>query len=349
MKRLIATVSLGLLILQSSNGCTAFCICSENRAILAKNLDWPVDAGFILVNRAGIQKKSFSSTANAVCWTSLYTSITFNQFGSEFPLGGMNEKGLVVEELNMPAVQSRNDLSKQMLNEFQLVQYMLDNFSSLEELRQAMEHFQTVPILLSLHYLIMDREGSSLIMEFDGTAFSFFHPDQTGFPVLSNNPYQESLRYIRNFQGFGGNQEVLHRSGSNERFVSVSSMLRQESPLSPVRRSFEILDTVEQSDTRWTIVYDATRLTIHVKFHACTDIREIQLEKFLLMEGLSTLGADISDCALKDAASFRPVSVKENEEQVRKVVKLLSEEMDLSSRKNLFENLIAYSNHYIIE
>ncbi len=32
-----------------------------------------------------------------VHWTAVYGSISFNQYGKEFPTGGMNEKGLVVE------------------------------------------------------------------------------------------------------------------------------------------------------------------------------------------------------------------------------------------------------------
>jgi choloylglycine hydrolase len=30
-----------------------------------------------------------------ISWISKYGSITFNQYGREFPTGGMNEKGLV--------------------------------------------------------------------------------------------------------------------------------------------------------------------------------------------------------------------------------------------------------------
>jgi len=349
MKRLLATFCLTFSVISLSLACTAFCICSKNRVVLAKNLDWPVDDGLILVNRSGIQKSSFSITDRPVTWESTYSSITFNQFGKEFPLGGMNEEGLVVEELNMPKTKTIPDRSKQILNEFQLVQYMLDNFKSLEEIEVAMEQFQTAPLLLSLHYLIMDREGRSMIMEFDGTQFRYFHPDESGYPVLSNNLYPESLRYLQNFQGFGGEQEVLHRPGSNERFVSVASMLMEGKTNDPVQCSFEILDSVAQSDTRWSIVYDASRLTIHLKFHACSDTRVISLDKVLMSADRFTRGADVSNCMQTNPDIFRSISMKENSELINRVVNHLGGELDLGHRREIFNSLISYSKQYIIE
>jgi len=349
MKKLFVSVSLMLLTLQFSWGCTAFCVCFLNRAILAKNLDWPVDSGFILVNHSGITKTSFSTTGQSFSWSSRYSSITFNQFGKEFPLGGMNERGLVVEELNMPPVQAVPDLSKQVLNEFQLVQYLLDNYSSAREVEEALAHLQTVPLLLSLHYLVMDREGVALILEFNGSRFSVYSPGESGIPVLSNNLYEESLGYLAKFQGFGGNQELLNRPGSNERFVSVASMLKTMEAGEPVKHSFEILDAVAQPDTRWSIVYDATRLRIHVKFHACPNKQEISLPELLQSVGKFSLGAKVSDCNLGDIGSFRPFSKKHNSELVFGVMDLLGKELDLSSREALFKDLIHYSNTYVFE
>ena len=37
--------------------------------------------------------------ALSIAWTSKYGSATFNQYGREFPMGGMNEAGLVVESM----------------------------------------------------------------------------------------------------------------------------------------------------------------------------------------------------------------------------------------------------------
>ena len=342
MKRVILSVFLSLLFVQFSMACTAFCLSRENRTLLAKNLDWPIDDGLILVNRSGVRKSSFPGTGSTFSWTSLYGSITFNQFGRDFPLGGMNEEGLVMEELNMPSAPATGYSAKHALNEFQVVQYILDNFRSLAEIEAALADFQMRPLLIPLHYLIMDRQGNSMIMEFEGGQFNFYRSSESGIAVLSNNLYQESIRYLGKFSGFGGDLEIQHRPGSNERFVSVASMLSECHKAAPLQRSFEILDTVAQSDTRWSIVYDATALTIHLKFHDCPGIREINLDQVLVSDPHTWLGADVADCSLTYPDSWRVISPEENMELVKEVFRQLEQEMDPGHSKALLEQLLDY-------
>lgn len=101
--------------------CTAFCLNNGNQIVLAKNLDWSVDLGYIFINKSGEQKTSFNGDCRKINRVSSFGSITFNQFGKEFPLGGMNDQGLVIEELNMSPVKIIPDSSKSCLNEFQLL------------------------------------------------------------------------------------------------------------------------------------------------------------------------------------------------------------------------------------
>ena len=348
MKRLFATTSLACMILKLSLGCTAFCICSDSGNFLAKNLDWPVDAGLILVNRSGVQKSSFPVNGLTVSWTSRYSSLTFNQFGMEFPLGGMNEQGLVVEELNMPSMGGVQGQPSAALNEFQIVQYILDNFSTVGETERGMMHFHMVPLLISLHYLVMDKSGGSMVMEFDGIRFQFHHSRDTGIPVLSNNLYRESLRYLGNFRGFGGNLEVVRRPGSNERFVTVASMLYTEPAEAPVTRSIRILKAVSQPDTRWSIVYDATHLIIYFKFHGCPDWKMLSLDRLFDLEAGYTLGADVSDCRENPSAFFHPVSPEENRALISGVFQQLTRDTGLEAGEEVSDQLACYGSHYIL-
>ena len=43
--------------------------------------------------------EKLSETSSSLNWTSTYGSATFNQYGREFPMGAMNEAGLVVETM----------------------------------------------------------------------------------------------------------------------------------------------------------------------------------------------------------------------------------------------------------
>jgi erythromycin esterase len=231
----------------------------------------------------------------------------------------MNEKGLVIEELNMQSVKNKNDSLKTPINEFQLVQYILDNFESVGEITVSLDQFQYEPLFQCLHYIVADRTGNTLIIEYNGSHFNWFSPNVTGFSVLSNNNYEESVKYCSNFIGFGGSLEIKNRKGSNERFVFAAKMIAEFKHNHPVDYSFMILDSVKQDDTRWSIVYDIKNLIVRVKFHSCTNIKEFNFRKVLRFKDISSYGANISECAFQDNSGFKDVTADENTELIRRV------------------------------
>ncbi|MCW3110901.1 MAG: linear amide hydrolase, partial [Segetibacter sp.] len=82
-----------------------------------KNYDWMTGTGSVNTNLRGLAKSSLPlEGGNILKWTSKYGSTTFNQYGKEFPNGGMNEKGVVVElmwltESKYPTQDNRSALS----------------------------------------------------------------------------------------------------------------------------------------------------------------------------------------------------------------------------------------------
>jgi penicillin V acylase-like amidase (Ntn superfamily) len=140
MKIKILIISLLLLGFSIPAGaCTAFILERDGKLILAKNLDWPIGEGYIFVNCKGEEKTSLSTDGiPTIKWESKYGSITFNQFGKEFPLGGINEKGLVIEELNYSP--SKYPPNKTLyLNEMQWIQYQLDRAQSVTEVIESLD------------------------------------------------------------------------------------------------------------------------------------------------------------------------------------------------------------------
>jgi len=330
-----------------SLACTAFCLNNGNHILLAKNLDWNIDLGYALMNMRGIQKISFTDNCKTISWTSKYRSITFNQFGKEFPLSGMNEKGLVIEELNSSYVGITSDTSKSCINEFQIVQYLLDNCQTTDEVVAHLENLQYKPLLFSLHYLIADKNGKSIIVEYDGNNFLYFSPESTGYPILSNNNYTESVKYLKNFIGFGGNKPVMNRPGSNERFVSVANMLANYKTEPPVDYSFRILDAVKQNDTRWSIVYDISDLKIYFRFHSCNAMKTIDLKKIFDSDSYQNNGCDITDCSFIGVNGFHSISKKDNSQLIQNVFNLLSLEVKLNEKTDVFNRMAAYGNQYL--
>lgn len=352
MQRLIYILSFVILLIfeQQSSACTAFCLKADDDIFLAKNLDWEIESGYLFLNERGLYKSILNTdrfNKTEFNWLSKYRSITFNQFGKEFPLGGMNEKGLVIEELNMSPCKLVLDSTKQRINEFQLVQYLLDNCKSVEEIIGQLEEFQCEPLFQTLHYLIADRLGNVIVAEFNGSDFNIFSSNKTGYPILSNNNYNESLKYLTNFQGFGGDLPIINRQGSNERFVSVANLLAQFSNQAPLNYSFQILNTVEQKDTKWSLVYDIKNLRISFKFHSCKTVKVIDFMNLIKLESLSAFGGNLSDCNFISKDCLTTVTSGENTRLIRNVFSLLSQEMAADLDNNLLYQMANMGNQYL--
>jgi len=264
-----------------ADACTAFVMRGGGTFLLAKNLDWAIGDGFVFVNKRGVSKEAFSTgTASPLRWTSKYGSVTFNQFGREFPLGGMNEAGLVIEELNAPEG-CRPSGSGLSLNEFQWIQYHLDNHRSVKEVLKNDPKLGISRLLFNLHYLVTDRKGNTAVIECAGGKMTYYSGDDLPVPVLSNNSYEESLRTLRLHQGFGGDQVVSSSPESLERFVRAAALLEEyrlpaQRPLPD--HAFTVLKSVEQDDTQWSIVYYLPRRWIFFKTRAHRRLKIISLE-----------------------------------------------------------------------
>lgn len=330
-----------------SSACTAFCLKTRNEIFLAKNLDWEIENGYVFLNERGLNKTILNTNhfkKADYSWQSKYRSITFNQFGKEFPLGGMNEKGLVIEELNMAPVKLIPDSAKQNINEFQLVQYLLDNCKSVDETIKELEKFQCKPLFQFLHYMIADKLGNVIIAEFNGYDFNIYFPEKTGFPVLSNNNYAESLKYLTKFQGFGGDLLISNRPGSNERFVSVCNLLTKYNNQPPVTYSFQILNTVKQEDTRWSLVYDIKNLSVNFKFHSCKMVKVFDFKDFLGLETISGLGANLTDCKLTGNNGLKTISTEENTQLIQNTLSLFYEKTKAETDTFLLNKITIHSN-----
>src|SRR4030095_11910119 len=98
MKQLLVAFCLLLLAGTSTIACTTFFINKNGQLVFGRNYDWLSDVSLVCKKDAGPPKTNFSyPNAGSITWVSKYGSLTFNQYGKEFPTGGMNEKGLVVE------------------------------------------------------------------------------------------------------------------------------------------------------------------------------------------------------------------------------------------------------------
>ncbi|MCD6376637.1 MAG: linear amide C-N hydrolase, partial [Caldisericaceae bacterium] len=142
-----------------------------------------------------------------------------------------------------------------MLNEFQWVQYQLDNSKSVDEVIKSLDKITISPLLFKLHYMVCDQHGQVAIIEFLEGKIKVYTGDKIVVPVLTNNSYQNSLKYLRHYKGFGGQRTVSNGTESQERFVRAATLIKIGNKLKE-NDAFNILNSVKQADTQWSIVYN---------------------------------------------------------------------------------------------
>ncbi|MDQ3019772.1 MAG: linear amide C-N hydrolase [Bacteroidota bacterium] len=260
--------------------CTTFCIHTDEELVFGKNYDWMISDGIVFVNKKDIVKTAFTKKNSPATWVSKYGSVTFNQFGREFPMGGMNEAGLVVElmwldDTKYPDADERPATG----GVLQWIQYQLDNSETIQEVIDTDKLIRIPTAATPIHFLITDKYGSTASIEFlDGKLVA--HKGETmKFRSLTNDTYEKSIEYLKNFKEFGGEKDLPNESGSLERFAKSCSMLKnytKKENRTAVDYGFEILKDVIQGDaTKWSIVYDIKNMQVYFNTYDNKKIKSI--------------------------------------------------------------------------
>ena len=247
--------------------------------IFGRNYDWVTDAGMICTNLKGLSKTSMQTeNGETISWISKYGSITFNQYGKEFPTGGMNEKGLVVELMWLDETKYPGADNRPAIGVLQWIQYQLDNCTTIEDVIATDKLLRISPTgTTPLHYLVADANGKAATIEFLNGKMVVHKGNELSFPVLTNNTYEESVRSVKNSSSDGNN--------SLERFADACKMIQQlnsaniSKPLTDY--AFDILGKVAQGDfTKWSIVYDITNKTILFKTNRFKQVKTVSFSAF---------------------------------------------------------------------
>lgn len=258
--------------------CTTFFLDSSDYSVFGRNLDWINDEGLVVVNKRRVTKKAY---LNALTWTSKYGSVTFSDSGRDFPLGGMNETGLVVESMALDQTKLPFADAREQITSLQWIQYQLDNSSSLEEVLSSDSkiRIQHIPIGNQLHYFVCDRSKTCAVIEFIDNKMVYYKGIHLPVKALTNSTYAESINR------WGRNQiPKPDKSRSVERFIRAANMIHafdQISDTSPIAYAFNILNSVSQPQyTQWSIVYDITNLSIHFRTFSNLKISHFSLRAF---------------------------------------------------------------------
>lgn len=267
-----------------------FAVKSGQAVHVGKNLDGPAGDGYVFVNKRGVAKEAFgvAGSATPLHWVSKYGSVTFNQFGREFPSGGINEAGLVVEGTAGPAEYPPTG-GRPAVCELQWVQYQLDNHRSVREVLKSGGRLGIAPLgpgfqagpSPGAHFFIADASGKTAVVEFTGGRMVSYSGNELPARVLTDSGYEESVLVLRRHRGFGGELPVPTGREAGDRFVRAAAMIDQFAWAFQGLRpddGFSILKAVERPDTRWSLVYNIPRRLILFKTKAHRRLKLVSLE-----------------------------------------------------------------------
>jgi penicillin V acylase-like amidase (Ntn superfamily) len=326
---------LGLMVLwacfsiQRTSACTTFFLEKNGQMVFGKNYDWMTGTGSVNTNLQGLAKSSLPlDGGNILKWVSKYGSTTFNQYGKEFPNGGMNEQGLVVElmwlsESTYPAKDNRPGLSV-----LQWIQYQLDNCSTIDEVVATDKAVRVTSTGTPQHYLVADSKGGVATIEFLGGKMTVHRNDKLPYPVLANSTYDASVKAFKNRKT---------TDNSLDRFSNACSMIEQykqaktNKPL--VDYSFDILEKVAQGDfTKWSIVYDITNRKIYFKTSDHAQQKMISMNDFNYACSTQPKSYNINQ---DDRGDVSKRFVAFNNEANKKMLKTAFKESGLSIKEEL--------------
>jgi penicillin V acylase-like amidase (Ntn superfamily) len=274
---------LAALLPREASACTTFCLERNGGLVFGKNYDFGIGYGMLVVNKRGVSKSAFVEPPDSPArWTSRYGSLTFNQFGREFPSGGMNEAGLVVELMWLDAAKYPMRDSRPAVGVLEWIQYQLDNFATAAEVVANAEKIR-ISSQTPLHYLVGDRSGGCASVEFlDGKLVAHSGPTLPA-RALTNDTYESSLAYLRARERQQAH-ELPAGPGSLERFARAATLVRsaeKKTNGSAVDDAFRVLESAANPErTQWSIAYDLAKLRVHFRTRANPNVRSVALSSF---------------------------------------------------------------------
>ena len=260
---------------------------------------------------------------NAMTWKSKYGSIIVTAFHANAVTDGMNEKGLAAHLLYLSGTEyPANNKNLPQISNLMWSQYILDNFSTVNEALEGSKDLQIVATKVNnkiwpIHLAIEDASGDSAIIEFIKGKIHIYHGSE--YRVMTNEPaYDIQLANLKRYQGFGGKLPLPGDPDPLSRFVRAATFLKTlPSPkndlesiagvLAVMRTAMVPFGAVDTSGnkvedawaTRWVSVADVTNKIYYFNSTSAPNIIWVDLNSIKFEEGSPILSIDPTDIKLK--------------------------------------------------
>jgi penicillin V acylase-like amidase (Ntn superfamily) len=356
MKRIVLITVLVLLLAQGKIfPCSTFCLKDGNGLVVGFNFDWYSSHGFVVTNNKGIKKTAFMPFQDVpVKWISKYGSITFNVFGKEFPMAGMNEVGLVITIMWLDETKYQEIDKRYAITELQWVQYQLDNSATIEDVLQSEKILRiTNKTTAPLHFLVCDKSGNTVTIELLNRRLVYHTGDELPVPLLCNDKYDKSMKSLIEFMDFGSRDadlssamEMVKGKYDDDRFIKGTNAIKefqQKANADIIGSAFNILGELKQPHTNWSIVFDLKNFQIQYKTDNNTAIRLINLDDYKYESDSKNLMIDINIGKANEKPGFEYFTIEKNKLYMDYIVQNIVSKADGLNRVPLeFWNKMAY-------
>jgi penicillin V acylase-like amidase (Ntn superfamily) len=292
----IASIWLATALILSSvaagrlEACSTFKLQKGGELLYGHNLNQPgMDVpGLIFVNKRGLFKLGRSagemlaadrSDPSTLSWISRYGSVTFSTFGRDMPDGGINEAGLYIWEMSTETEYPADEALPRLL-QMNWMQYVLDNFSTLDE---AIESARRIRIEgWGWHYFLGDGEGRCAAVEFLKGRVVVHRGDDMPVPGLFNAPYGQEVEVARYFRNFGGLYEPVLDDPKIPRFVKTALMIKDYDPSRDAAAyGLQMLKNLKVNDIPdWSVLIDVRRKEVYFRTALNPEVKRFSPDSF---------------------------------------------------------------------
>jgi len=266
----------------SIEACTTFFLRNENQMVCGRNFDYSLGEYLIFVNRRNVIKRAFNYADEVVelpaIWTSKYGSITFNMNGHNAPTDGMNETGLIITSLVLVESEYPSITGKSSVSLDQWIQYMLDNFATVDEVINACSEINIRYLPqdnVRLHFLVTDASGQNAVIEFLNGQLIATTGDDLEKKAIANSTYDLSINYYNQ----GGNPD-LPATASLNRFFNAVQMVDAYNGEDMVEYSYSIMEATAQRHTQRRLVYDISNRRVYLRSQGNEQLRFFDFDAF---------------------------------------------------------------------
>lgn len=272
---LLTIVLVQLFFLSTIHACTDFRLKAQDGTLLiTRSMEFGQDLQSNL--RSSPRGRQFSSTAPngkaGLNWKAKYGYLYLDGFGVNASFDGMNEQGLSFEYLYLPGETQYQNVpdgkESQALSYFMFGDWVLSNFKTIDEVKQALTNIYVVQQLLPqlgnailpAHASIFDSSGNGIVVEFYNDKINVYNH----IGVMTNSPkYDWHVTNLRNYLNLSAtnanpiiqNNIVYTATGQGSgaiglpgdasppsRFVKTSFMVHN---VDPVKNNIDLLNLAE--------------------------------------------------------------------------------------------------------